>query len=139
MANVSADVARHNRRCTTMFRFQTAVVTEERRRETERTEWGRDRVRHRSRSPRAVGATRGAGATERRTSRGDKITSKGDVSAAADNSVGDKPKPAIMLDDLFRKTTVQPALYWRPLTDEQVFVTCVIFYDTKTAGIQLVG
>ncbi len=24
------------------------------------------------------------------------------------------------LDDLFRKTTVTPALYWLPLTDEQV-------------------
>ena len=32
----------------------------------------------------------------------------------------DEKSPANLLDNLFRKTTTLPYLYWLPLTDEQV-------------------
>lgn len=32
----------------------------------------------------------------------------------------EQQKPSVSLDDLFRKTTSEPAIYWLPLTDEKV-------------------
>ena len=33
------------------------------------------------------------------------------------------PEPGKSLDDMFRKTKAQPAIYWLPLTDEEVWIS----------------
>lgn len=52
-----------------------------------------------------------------------KSTSEKDVSTTAEagkQTKQKKKKESKSLDDMFRKTKAQPAIYWLPLTDEQV-------------------
>jgi len=56
------------------------------------------------------------------TKGGERVRS-GDQTAGQAPTAGTGPEtesPAKLLDDLFKKTTATPSIYWLPLTDEQV-------------------
>ncbi len=45
-------------------------------------------------------------------------------------TVQDTESPAKLLDDLFKKTTATPSIYWLPLTDEQVIARNALKEET---------
>ncbi|XP_067932423.1 apoptotic chromatin condensation inducer in the nucleus-like [Watersipora subatra] len=103
---------------------------EERRKKNERQpspparEWDKHKLRQSASPP--MPERRGSRRESRRESRERRESSRGRGRDGGERKRRDEAvnvieeKPVVSLDDLFRKTVAEPAIYWLPLTDEKI-------------------